>query len=179
MEIKRLAVGELEANCYILSSGAEICVIDPGEDGEAVVKEIKKSSGLLKYIINTHHHYDHAKDNELVREKCGGKILIHKKEEPYIDFHVDRFLWEGEEILFGTEKLRVMHTPGHSKGSICLLHDTCIFTGDTVFLNGHGRVDLVGGSMRELEESLRRLSDIVVPGMTVYPGHGDSFRENK
>jgi glyoxylase-like metal-dependent hydrolase (beta-lactamase superfamily II) len=177
MNIQRLIVGDIETNCYILSSAGELCVIDPGDEGEYIVDEIKRSGGTLKYIIDTHYHPDHVSANKLVQKNCGGEILIHHKEKDYIDFSPDRFLHEGDAIEFGGENLIVLHTSGHSEGSICLLHKDCIFTGDTVFLNGCGRADLLGGSTKDLEESLERLSKIIKPGMIVYPGHGELFQE--
>ncbi len=177
MKIKRLILGEVEVNCYILESGGQICVIDPGDEGEKIVQEIKNSAGRLKYIINTHYHDDHVAANQKVQEDCGGEILIHIEEKEYIDFKPDRFLQDNEEIKIGKEVLKVIHTPGHSGGSICLLHKDFIFTGDTVFLNGCGRVDLLGGSTKDLEESLLKLSKIITPVMAVYPGHGDVYKE--
>lgn len=170
-----MIVGEMEANCYLLQSKNEICLIDPGGDGPLIIDNIRKSGLRLKYIINTHYHDDHSAENHRVKEKCGGKILIHQAEKDFVDFQVDGFLKEEDVINFGNARLKVLHTPGHSAGSICLLHDNHIFTGDTVFLNGCGRWDLLGGSEKDLEESLLRLSEIIKPGMIIYSGHGESF----
>lgn len=176
MEIKRLVVGEIEANCYILISGNEICVIDPGDEAGRIIAELKKTEGKLKYIIDTHFHFDHVTANDQVKNECGGEILIHEKEKEFLDFVPDRFLVDNEILKVGNDTLTVVHTPGHSEGSICLLHDCYIFTGDTVFLNGHGRVDLVGGSMDDLVVSLKKLNTLIKPGMIVYPGHGDCYK---
>jgi glyoxylase-like metal-dependent hydrolase (beta-lactamase superfamily II) len=178
MKVKKLIIGEIEANCYILVADNRICVIDPGDEAAKIISEIKKYSGELKYIINTHYHEDHVSANLEVQQACGGKILIHAKEKDYIEFQPDRYIYDNEEIRISKEILKVLHTPGHSEGSICLLHKDFILTGDTVFLNGHGRVDLLGGSTKDLEESLMKLAKIIKPGMIVYPGHGDAYKED-
>ncbi len=174
MQIKRLIVGELATNCYLLVSGEEAAVIDPGGEAEKILQEIKSIGAKLKYIINTHYHSDHTLANEKIREETEAEILIHEAEKDFIDFKVNRFLKEGDEIKIGTESpivLKVIHTPGHTKGSICLLGDDFIFTGDTLFKEGFGRTDLPGGSEEELENSLERLKNLLKPGILIYPGH--------
>lgn len=175
MEIKRLIVGELATNCYLLISGKELAIIDPGGDAEKILKEIEKAKVKPKYIINTHCHPDHVLVNEKIREKTGAKILIHEAEKDFIDFKVDKFLKGGDEITMEDSILKVIHTPGHTKGSICLLGENVIFTGDTLFKDGHGRTDLPGGSQKDIEESLEKLPKLLKPGMTVCPGHGEIF----
>lgn len=175
MQIKRLIVGDIEANCYILKSGNDIVVIDPGDDSDIIIDNIKKSRAKLKYIINTHYHEDHVSGNDEIQKICGGDILIHEDEKKFVDFKVDRYIDENENINFGDVDLKIIHTPGHSPGSICLLYEKTIFTGDTLFLNGCGRFDLLGGSEKDLEESLLKLSNIIKSGMVVYSGHGDSY----
>jgi len=165
MEIKRLIVGDLETNCYLLISENKLIIIDPGGGVEKILKEIKEIKAKPKYIINTHCHPDHTSANEEVRKKTGAEILTLKGEE---------------EIKIGKSVLKVIHTPGHTKDSICLLGKNFIFTGDTLFKNGYGRTDLSGGSQKELEESLEKLSKLLKPRgvrrMTVYPGHGEIFQ---
>lgn len=176
MEIKCLIIGELATNCYLLISGEELAVIDPGGETDKILKEIEKVGALPKYIINTHYHPDHVSANEKIKNKTKAEILIHKSEEGFIDFVPDRFLKEDDEIRIGESVLKVIHTPGHTKGSICLLGENFIFTGDTLFKDGFGRTDLPGGSQEEMERSLERLYKIIKPGMEVYPGHGEIFK---
>ena len=101
--------------------------------------------------------------------------MIHKREKDFIKFKVDKFLKDGEEIKIGEISLEIIHTPGHTKGSICLFRDGLIFTGDTIFKDGYGRTDLAGGSQKDLENSLKKLSKILKPKMKIYPGHGEIF----
>ena len=206
MKIKHLIVGLLRTNCYLLISGNEMAIIDPGGEAEKILKEIKKtkinpvrkngalnstlsrnknlyssscrgmglSNGVkLKYIINTHYHTDHTLANKKIKKETGTKILIHKKEKEFIDFKADKFLKNKDKIKIGESILQVIHTPGHSQGSICLIGENIAFTGDTLFKDGFGRTGLWGGSQKEIEKSFRKLSIILKPGMKIYPGHGE------
>ena len=161
-EIKRLKVGFLETNCYLLTSNGELGIIDPGGDAKKILAEIGKIKAKPKYIINTHCHPDHTSANEKIKKETGAEILIDLK--------------EGDKIKIGNRVLKIIQTPGHTKDSICLLGDGFIFTGDTLFENGHGRTDLPGSSPKKMEESLKKLSKLLKPGITVYPGHGEIFK---
>lgn len=176
MRIKRLIVGELATNCYLLVSGEDAAVIDPGGEAEKILEEIRSGGAKLKYIINTHYHPDHTLANAKISQKTGAEILIHEAENDFIDFKVNRFLREGDEIKIGEIFLKVIHTPGHTKGSVCLLGKDFIFTGDTLFKDGYGRTDLAGGSGKEMEKSLEELEKLFTPGMSIYPGHGEIFK---
>jgi len=175
MEIKHLIVGPLLTNCYLLISKDEAAVIDPGGGTKTIFKEIEKSGAKLKFIILTHGHWDHTLSVAKIKEKTGAKILIHEAEKEFVKFKVDEFLKEDSEIKIGDFVLKVIHTPGHTKGSICLLANDFIFTGDTIFKDGYGRTDLKGGSQKDLKNSLEKLSKILKPGMKVYPGHDETF----
>lgn len=176
MKIKRLIIGNLETNCYLLISEKELAVVDPGGEAEEILKEIDFEKAKVKYIINTHYHPDHVLGNEKIKEKTGAKILIHEAEKDFVNFPVDEFLKDGEEIKIGESILRVLRTPGHTKGSICLIGENFIFTGDTLFKDGYGRTDLPGGSRKEMEESLEKLSKLSQSGIMIYPGHGEIFK---
>jgi len=198
MQIKRLIVGKLETNCYLVISKneprsretslrGEVGVIDPGGEAEKILKEIRDIKAVLKYIINTHCHFDHTSANEKIRKETGAKILIHRAEKNFINlapyraggsgagFEPDRFLEEGDEIRIGDIILKVLHTPGHTRGSICLIGENLVFTGDILFRDGYGRTDLPEGSQKDLEKSLEKLSKLLKPGIIVYPGHGEIF----
>ena len=175
MEIKNIVVGPISTKCYILSSGEKIAVIDPGGDSEKILEAIRKEKGELEYIINTHFHFDHTLSNRDIVDSTGAQVLIHEAEKDYIDFTPSKFLRDGDIIEIGEFKLKIIHTPGHTPGGICLLGDNEIFTGDTLFRNTHGRTDLPGGSEEKMQESLEKLKSIIKPGMTVYPGHGKIF----
>jgi hydroxyacylglutathione hydrolase len=177
MQIKCLKVGELETNCYFLISQRKIAIVDPGDEPVKIIKEIKLTGAEPKFIINTHYHADHTLANEeLKKEFKDVKILIHKAEGSFIDFKPDLYLKENDKIKIGDTVLKVILTPGHSQGSICLLGNKFIFTGDTIFRNGFGRTDFKGGSMEELKKSLIKLSLIIKPEMMVYPGHDEVFK---
>lgn len=173
MEIKTLVVGPLLTNCYILTSNNEAIVIDPGAGLKKILKEIEGKK--LTYIILTHYHWDHTLAVQKLKEKTGAKILIHKADKDFIKFQPDQFLDGGEEIKIGKEYLKIIHTPGHTKGSISILGEDFIFTGDTIFEDGYGRTDLPGGSEKNLKESLKKLEKIIKKGIKIYPGHGNSF----
>lgn len=175
MEIKTLVVSPLLTNCYILTSNDEAIILDPGAGLKSILKEIERKK--LTYIILTHYHWDHTLAALKLKEKTGAKILIHKGEKEFIKFKPDQFLEGGEEIKIGKEYLKIIHTPGHSKGSISILGEDFIFTGDTIFEDGLGRTDLPGGSEKDLKESLKKLEKIIKKGMKIYPGHGNSFKK--
>lgn len=160
MRIKRLIVGAIETNCYLLISGSEMAIVDPGGDPDMILDEIKKTGLVPKYIINTHSHFDHVLANEEIKRKTGAEILVLK---------------EDDKARIGEEILKVISTPGHSQDSICLLGEDFVLTGDTLFKDGYGRTDLAGGSEKEIQESLERLAKILKPGTKIYPGHGEIF----
>lgn len=174
MEIKILTIGPLLTNCYVLSSKEEAAVIDPGGESKKILEEIEDKK--VKYIILTHSHLDHIFSAVKLKEKTGAKILIHTNEKESLKIEADEFLEEGDEIKIGEESLKVILTPGHTKGSISLLGEDSILTGDTLFKDGYGRTDLPGGSPEEMEKSLKKLSGLMKPGMKIYPGHGDIFK---
>ena len=176
MEIKHLVVGPLLTNCYLVASKSELLIIDPGGEKEKILREVATTKAKLKYIVNTHGHPDHIFANEEIRKETGAKILIHRAEKDFIEFKADKFLNDGDEIKVGESTLKVLHTPGHTRGGICLLGSDFVFTGDTLFKDGCGRTDLPGGSQEDLEKSLEKLKKILKPGMTVYPGHGEIFK---
>ena len=178
MVLKRIIVGVIEANCYLVSSGNEMAVIDPGDSAKRIISEIEDTGKTLKYIIYTHCHFDHVSAGNQVRKSLKGESLIHSAEkELFSGLDIDRYLEDGEELKIGDETLRVLHSPGHTPGAICLLGNDFIITGDTLFKDGIGRTDLVGGSPEDMDNSLSRIYNLISPGMRVYPGHGPSFIE--
>jgi glyoxylase-like metal-dependent hydrolase (beta-lactamase superfamily II) len=169
-------VGPFLTNCYVLIDGIEAAVIDPGGEMKKIINEVDGHGALLKYIILTHYHLDHSLCALKIKEEKVAKILIHKAEKDFLKFTPDEFLTDGNEIKIGKTYLKVIHTPGHTKGSISLLGNGFIFTGDTLFKDGFGRTDLPGGSPADLELSLSKLKKIFKTGMKIYPGHGDVFQ---
>jgi glyoxylase-like metal-dependent hydrolase (beta-lactamase superfamily II) len=190
MEIKRISVGELETNCYLIIAGEETkgVIIDPGAEPERIWEEVERQKVKVEYIINTHGHADHIGGNKVLKEKTGAEVLLHQKDEPLIQNeelnlasflgktinfpYPDRFLSHNEIIKVGKLSFQVIHTPGHTPGSITLKLNNFLFTGDTIFANSMGRYDFPKSSYQELISSLKTfflpLSDEVV----LYPGHG-------
>jgi glyoxylase-like metal-dependent hydrolase (beta-lactamase superfamily II) len=178
MFVKMFAVGMLGTNCYAVGDkdSGEAVVIDPGFDTESeaqrILDEIERNGLQIKYIINTHGHPDHNGGNHILKNRSQAPILIHEADAPMLrGTPADRRLREGDIIKVGSVKLRVIHTPGHSPGSIALLAEDCVFSGDTLFVGSIGRYDLPGASLEELVNSLKKL--LTLPDhVKVCPGHG-------
>jgi hydroxyacylglutathione hydrolase len=174
VELERLVVGELETNCYVLRSEGEAVVIDPGAPEERLLKALQGHQ--LKYILLTHAHPDHLGGAAWLKQKCGGAALLHRGDLAGLRrflprLEPDRFLEEGDTVEFDKETLRVLHTPGHSPGSVVFMTGERLFVGDLLFWGSIGRTDLPGGSSGEMERSLRRLIDLD-GDFSIYPGHG-------
>jgi glyoxylase-like metal-dependent hydrolase (beta-lactamase superfamily II) len=178
MFVKMWSVGMLLTNCYVVGQveTREAIVIDPGTDRETevkkILKEIEFSSLKIKYIVNTHGHPDHIGGNKIFREATNAPILIHEYDASILKGpFADKMLHDGDSVQVGGTVLRVLHTPGHSQGSISLVGNNVVFTGDTLFAGSIGRYDLPGGSVDEIKKSLKKLM-ILPDHMKVYSGHG-------
>ena len=188
-------VGMLACNCSILGdeSTGEAVVIDPGDDIERVQEILARHNLRAKYIVATHAHIDHVGGIEKLQRATGASVLMHESDLPLYQnlaaqaawlgvrppgvVEVDQFLKEGDSLRCGALALEVLHTPGHSPGSLCLHLPGAqrrIFSGDTLFQGSIGRTDLWGGSfdqiMRSIHETLLRFPDET----PVFPGHGAS-----
>jgi len=191
MMIRSLEVGAIGANCYLVwcKETGEGVVIDPGDNAERIVQIIKDEKISVKHIINTHGHIDHIGANGGVKEATGASILIHELDAPtlldaednlseWMGLNVtgppaDQALRNGDRISVGkTVELVVIHTPGHTKGGICLKCGDIIFTGDTLFAGSVGRSDFPGGSARQLIDSIHERLLCFPDDTTIYPGHG-------
>ena len=190
--LETLLVGPLDVNCYIIGSKKErtAMVIDAGGNEEDILQCLKKHNLTLQYLLNTHAHFDHVGSVKHLQDKTGAKFLIHQEEMALLSSltnqtktfgmpsfptpNVDKFLTDNEEIAIGAEKLRVIHTPGHSPGCVCFLINDIVFTGDTLFAGSIGRTDLYGGSYEGLITSIKKRLFILGDQVVVYPGHGPS-----
>ncbi len=188
MILKRLTVGMLSTNCYIVGcpQTKEALIIDPGFDreGEAkkVLKEVDQRGLRVRYIVNTHGHSDHVSGNGIIKKATGASILIHEEDAPMlaqgslgfpgVSPPADKTLQDNDTIKIGEVTLKVLHTPGHSMGSICLLGEDAVFTGDTLFAGSIGRTDLPGSSHQEILRSLKNKLMPLPDHLRVYPGHG-------
>jgi len=172
--IVRLMVGPLQANCYIVGckNTGEAVVIDPGGDASRIISELVKRKLTVRYILNTHGHWDHTAGNAEIKEITKAPLLIHRADANQLHLRPDGFLDEGQEILFGNWTLAVLHTPGHSLGGVCLYSPGVVFTGDTLFAGSIGRTDLAGGSYTAIIQGVRTKLFALDDSVRVYPGHG-------
>jgi hydroxyacylglutathione hydrolase len=189
IEHARVVVGPLATNCWILKSGEELAIVDPGGDAPDIVAKAQELGGKVKYVINTHGHIDHVAANREVLDSLGGELVIHPEDElmllrPDSAFALmvglkvepvvpDRTVNEGDVLELGDERFKVLHTPGHTPGSICLVGSTLCLSGDTLFLDSIGRTDFPGGSDAEMKASLQRLRLTLDKELELLPGHNE------
>ena len=169
MKVHQIQVGNMQNFTYVVEDDDtnEGIVIDPSWDLDQIEQIITRNDLKIKYIVNTHHHFDHTMGNEALAKSIGVKIIQHEASELPHDITVK----DGDVINFGNSELRVLHTPGHSKDSICLIGDGKIFSGDTLFVGNCGRIDLPGGSAKELYHSLFDVLYSLDENLTLYSGH--------
>ncbi len=200
MIIEKLSVGPIMANCYIIGceKTKESVVIDPGDDVDKILMTLSKHNLKVRYILNTHGHFDHVGGNKRLKQVTGADLYIHKSDEHMLetlDSHAamfglsaensppaDKYMEDDDEIIFGDNvKIRVIYTPGHSEGGVSLLVNGNLFSGDTLFERSIGRTDLPGGSMKVLLESIKTRLFVLDDNTVVYCGHGaeTTIREEK
>ena len=188
-KIHRIVVGDLRTNCYILQSNNAAIIIDPGAEPERIVRFIRDIKVKPSQIIVTHTHFDHVLGVDVVRAKLDIPFLIHHDDlsmlesmqsrvHQFMGFEVpppprvDSYLKDRDVLTVGDETVQVLHTPGHSPGSISISGRGYVFTGDALFNQSIGRTDLPGGDLKTLIHSIRdrlfKLKDETI----VYPGHG-------
>lgn len=171
MKVLQIPVGQMANFTYIIADDGETdeaAVIDPSWDLDKVFDALKKNGWKAKYVINTHSHFDHVLGNEQVAKVTGAKVVQHKASTLGRDVEVQ----EGDTINVGRISLRVVHTPGHSKDSMCLVLDgKLVFTGDTLFVGNCGRTDLPGSDPAEMYDSLFGKVAKLDESLLMYPGH--------
>ncbi len=188
MKVISLSPAAWESNSYLLVHGGKALLVDAGAPTERIAETLASEGATLSAILLTHGHFDHILSIDALRDKYGVPVYVHRGDAPmltdsrknaYAYFFrgerswraADRLLSGGDTIPFGDKTVRVLHTPGHTEGSVCYRVDDLLFSGDTVFADGYGRTDLEGGSYEALTRSLTTL--FALPeGLTVYPGHG-------
>ncbi|MGA2523327.1 MAG: MBL fold metallo-hydrolase [Candidatus Bathyarchaeia archaeon] len=183
MLIETFTVGGLSTNCYIVSSQQtkDAIIIDPGIDlileADPIFDYIAEAELKVKMIVNTHGHSDHINGDAIFQEKYNVPICIHRLDAASLavlenrNFPSSILLDDDTLVNFGNSSLKVIHTPGHTPGSICLLGTKLVFTGDTLFAGGIGRTDFPGGSYSEMQLSLQKLQGLP-DNFLIYPGHG-------
>jgi hydroxyacylglutathione hydrolase len=189
MIVKGLAVGPLEANCFIVADegSKRAMIIDPGDEPDRIMSAVGEGGLSVDYLVCTHAHFDHVGAVPEIKKATGARIVIHTDEmEIYLGARDMAAFWgygieplpepdilvkEGDEIRLGTLVFKVLHTPGHSPGGICLLGEGVVITGDTLFAGSVGRTDFHGGDMSRLRQSFDRLLALP-PDTEILAGHG-------
>jgi glyoxylase-like metal-dependent hydrolase (beta-lactamase superfamily II) len=192
MEYEVIVVGALETNCYLVSSKKtqECAIVDPAAEANKIFALIAKKELKPVVILNTHGHIDHIGANRDMKEKFDIPLRIHsldghmlgQEQQSELSFFLqaktsppaDSFFKDGEKIKIGNSSLQVLHTPGHSPGSVSFIGDSFVLSGDTLFCGGVGRTDLPGGNWEEMEDSLKKKILTLPEEMIVLPGHGPS-----
>jgi len=190
MQLARLVVGPLQVNCYIVydEKTKEAIVIDPGDDGPEILHLVNGKGLKVKYVINTHAHFDHVGANKVLKDATGAELLIHEGDSKLLGAtanqarmfgmtapsspKADRFVKHGDVIQAGAVSLKVLHTPGHSAGGISLAGDGVVFTGDALFAGSIGRTDLMGGDLTTLITSIKEHLMTLPDETVVLSGHG-------
>ncbi len=191
MIIKTLVVGPIGANCHVIGEkeSNEGAIIDPGDEAEKILQVVKEAGLDIKYIIATHGHFDHVAAINPLKEKIECEFVLHEKDLPFVqrskqsamDWGItieqvpdpDRYIDEGDVLKLGALELQVIHTPGHSPGGVCIYipGEKVLFSGDTLFQGSIGRTDFAGGSMQELQKSIKEKLYTLPDDTVVYAGH--------
>jgi glyoxylase-like metal-dependent hydrolase (beta-lactamase superfamily II) len=190
MQLAQLVVGPLQVNCYIVydEKTNEAIVIDPGDDAQDILHLVNGKGLKVKYLINTHAHFDHVGANKQLKEATGAELLVHEGDSVLLGATAnqarmfgmtapsspkpDRFVKHGDVIQAGGIALKVLHTPGHSAGGISLAGDGVVFTGDALFAGSIGRTDLMGGDLTTLITSIKEHLMTLPDDTLVLSGHG-------
>jgi len=188
MFIEQRQVGNMAVFAYLVGDeeAGEALVIDPADDAEGLLALAKKHNVRITTIVNTHGHVDHIGGNEDMKKLTGADIIIHAEDADMLTNTprellrmfdakpsppADRMVQDGDTIQVGSVKLRVIHTPGHSPGSMVLFMDGYAFTGDTLFVEAVGRTDLPGGSWDVMFDSIKKKLVCLPDKTVVFPGH--------
>ena len=181
MQMKTMPLGAYQTNCYLVwNEESDRClVIDPGYEPERVLSEAKRLGKTIEAVLLTHGHFDHVGAVRTLAAETDCQVYLNEQDlsmptqltaGPLYYTHLYK---EGDVLNLAGVKLRVIHTPGHTPGSVCLVAEDAIFSGDTLFEGSCGRTDLPGGDWATILKSLKRLAQLE-GDFRVYPGHGPS-----
>lgn len=190
MKIITVCSASFASNTYLLVSGNEAFAVDPSISVKALKSALEKEHATLTGVLLTHGHFDHVMSLDTVRDAFGVPAYIHKddaimltdgKKNAFYDFFgqervykpAEKLLSDGDLLPLGNEQIKVLHTPGHTMGSVCYICDGGIVSGDTLFAESFGRCDLWGGDMGQMRKSLIRLREFP-KDETIFPGHGEA-----
>ena len=192
MQISNIIVGELYTNCYVISNNSECIIIDPGAEPDKIIDFLESMKLTPKLLISTHYHADHVGGVKNLVEKYDVEFAIGKNDLNFLDaqpawvsnlistyekpISPNILLLGGETINLLDLDIKIISTPGHSPGSICIYVENSIFTGDTLFKNGIGRGDLPGGDINQEITSIKDKIFQLPNDIDVFPGHGDKTK---
>jgi len=183
MKIKRFIGGLLESNGYVIyqEEGQNCYIIDPGYNSKVFIDYVKKEKFNVKGILLTHHHYDHVGAVERIKAVYDCPVYLHRSDCDMYRKPVDVYMEDGDVIDLDGEKIVVVHTPGHTAGSVCFFStkSKLAFTGDTIFNVDLGRTDLEDGSESDMINSIRNIINNWENDIMIYPGHGDGCTMKK
>lgn len=188
VKLVRISPTDWESNTYLLVQDDQALLFDAGVAPDKIADALNRENATLRAVLLTHGHFDHILSVDRLREKYAVPVFVHEADAPLLANGLknasclffgkgisrkpaDRLLHDGEKIPFGNREITVLHTPGHTSGSVCYLFDDRLVSGDTLFANGCGRTDLPGGNADAMDQSLARLSHLPQT-LTVCPGHG-------
>lgn len=187
MELYVMQVGAIGTNCYLIASEAgNAAIVDPGAQADKIARALEEKGLIPKMILLTHGHFDHIGAVDVLRSQYGIPVYVHEADEEmladssknggmglvgqHVTAHSDNLVEDGDGIPLDELTFHVIHTPGHSKGSVCYAVDSVLLTGDTLFCGSIGRTDLYGGDYKEICQSLKKLADLE-GDYRVCPGH--------
>lgn len=194
MNVEIFVLGVNQTNCYVVWDENEAIIFDPADHPDLIIEFIESRNLSVKYVINTHGHFDHILGNNVLVNSTGAKLVINRYDadmltnafynlsaymiKPFYSVAPSILVNDGDTLEIGGKKFVCIHTPGHTQGASCFYFksENVVFTGDTLFKFSFGRTDLVGGDYDQMRNSLKKLLNTLKDGDLCFPGHGESFK---